>query len=194
MGENLGTHENYTDMGKYGGLSDLENGVGDPSILVDRQTGTIWVSALRTHGKPGKRAWNSSESGLSHHETGQFRDENGIPHSTIIYSKNRGETWRSRTGAKPETTEAQVIELNDGSLMMNMRDSRNVEDKNGSNGRAIMITSALGETWLVHPTSNSALIEPTCMASILMRSLLSMENCKKWSFSAIPLRKQNAKK
>src|SRR5690554_7187219 len=47
---------------------------------------------------------------------GQYKDENDMPHSTIIYSKDKGETWEIGTGAKSNTTEAQVVELNDGSL------------------------------------------------------------------------------
>ena len=206
------------DMGEWGGLSNRENGVGDPSILVDRQTGTIWVAGLWTHAKPDKRAWNSSGPGLTPEETGQlllvksdddgktwsepvnitkqvknekwqlflqgpgkgismkdgtlvfpaqFKNEDKIPYSTIIYSKNKGKTWQTGTGAKPETTEAQVIELNDGSLMLNMRDNRNIGNKSETNGRAVMITNNLGETWLDNPTTNRSLPEPTCMASLI---------------------------
>lgn len=206
------------DMGEWGGLSNRENGVGDPSILVDRQTGTIWVAGLWTHGKPDKRAWNSSGPGLMPEETGQlllvksdddgktwsepvnitkqvknekwqlflqgpgkgismkdgtlvfpaqFKNEDKIPFSTIIYSKDKGKTWQTGTGAKPETTEAQVIELNDGSLMLNMRDNRNIGNKSETNGRAVMITNNLGETWYDHLTTNRSLPEPTCMASLI---------------------------
>ncbi len=102
----------------------------------------------------------------------QFKDENGVPHSTIIYSKDSGETWEAGTGAKPETTEAQVIELNDGKLMLNMRDNRNTKDKSGSNGRAVMITGDLGKTWEEHSTSNRSLIEPTCMASLIKEKFI----------------------
>jgi len=211
------------DMGEWGGLPNRENGVGDPSILVDRQTGTIWVAGLWTHGKPNQRAWNSSNPGMSPEETGQlllvksdddgktwsepvnitkqvkdekwqlflqgpgkgismkdgtlvfpaqFKDEEKIPHATIIYSKDHGKTWQTGTGAKPETTEAQVIELNDGSLMLNMRYNRNNLNKSETNGRAVMVTNDLGKTWFDHPTSNSALIEPTCMASLIKEEFM----------------------
>lgn len=206
------------DMGEWGGLSNRENGVGDPSILVDRQIGTIWVAGLWTHGKPDQRAWNSSNPGLSPEETGQFllvksdddgktwsepmnitkqvkneqwqlflqgpgkgismkdgtlvfpaqfKNEDKIPFATIIYSIDKGKTWQTGNGAKPETTEAQVIELNDGSLMLNMRDNRNIGNKSETNGRSVMITNDLGETWFDHPTTNRSLPEPTCMASLI---------------------------
>ena len=79
-------------------------------------------------------------------------------HSTIIYSKDGGETWTIGTGAKTNTTEAQVVELSDGSLMLNMRDDLNRKDKSETNGRAVAVTKDLGITWELHPTSNSAFV------------------------------------
>ena len=59
----------------------------------------------------------------------QFRginDEpiNGKPFSTIIHSKDRGQTWTIGTGVKIDTTEAQVVQLADDSIMINCRDNR----------------------------------------------------------------------
>jgi len=51
--------------------------------------------------------------------------------------------------------------------MLNMRDDRNRRVKDETNGRAVAITSDLGETWTIHPSSNSALPEPNCMASLI---------------------------
>jgi len=84
----------------------------------------------------------------------------GKPFSTLMTSKDRGETWQIGTGVKVDTTESQVVELADGTLMINCRDNRR-----GS--RSIYTTRDLGKTWQIHPTSRSALIEPTCMASLL---------------------------
>ncbi len=88
-------------------------------------------------------------------------------HSTIVYSRDGGETWSIGTGAKSNTTESQVAELSDGSLMLNMRDDRNRTDKTETNGRAVAITNDMGATWTVHPSSNSLLPEPNCMASLI---------------------------
>ncbi len=199
------------DMGEWGGLPENQNGIGDPSVLVDKVTGTIWVAAVWAHGHPGERNWWASKPGMSPKTTSQFmltkseddgltwsepinitsqikdpkwhlllqgpgkgitmdngtlvfpaqyKDEEEMPHSTIIYSSDQGATWKIGTGAKSNTTEAQIVELDDGSLMLNMRDNR-------GGSRSIYTTSNMGETWEVHSTSRIALIEPVCMASLI---------------------------
>ncbi|MCL4109428.1 UNVERIFIED_CONTAM: hypothetical protein GTU68_043656 [Idotea baltica] len=204
------------DMGEFGGLPQKQNGCSDPNILVDRETGEIFVSAVWTHGKPGERSWRGSGPGMTPEETGQFmlvksdddgktwsepinitkhvknpkwrfvlagpgngitmkngtlvfpaqfRGENeepvnGKPFSTLIYSKDRGKTWTIGTGVKIDTTEAQLVELGDGSIMINCRDNR-------GGSRSIYTTHDLGKTWDLHPTSRSALPEPVCMASLI---------------------------
>lgn len=206
------------DMGDYNGLPQEQNGVGDPSVLVDQATNTIWVAGLWVSGIPGQTAWNGSKPGLKPGVTGQFvltrsdddgvtwsqpiniteqckvpewnlffqgpgkgitmtdgtlvfpaqyKDAQAMPYSTIIYSKDHGKTWSVGTGAKSNTTEAQVVQLSDGSLMLNMRDNRNVSEKGDLNGRAVAITKDLGKTWTVHSSSNSALPESNCMASLI---------------------------
>lgn len=81
----------------------------------------------------------------------------GIPYSSIIYSDDKGKTWKSGTGAKSNTTEAQVVETTPGTLMLNMRDNRGMF-------RSVATTNDMGKTWIEHPTSYSALIDPVCMA------------------------------
>ncbi|MEC3966944.1 sialidase family protein [Flagellimonas halotolerans] len=207
------------DMGGFDGLPEDQNGIGDPAVLVDRRTNTIWVAALWLHGYPGERAWNASEPGMSPDKTGQlmlvkseddgltwsspinitkmtkqpewqlffngpgagitmengtlvfpaqFKDAERVPHSTIIYSNDNGKSWQVGTGAKSETTEAQVVEVSQGVLMLNMRDDRNRANRKDSlNGRSVATSRDMGKTWIEHPTSRKALIEPNCMASII---------------------------
>ena len=95
----------------------------------------------------------------------QGRDEKGTPFSNITWSRDGGKTWITSTPATKHTTECAVVELQDGSLMLNMRDNRNRGNEE-VNGRSVFVTSDLGETWKEHPTSRNALIEPTCMASL----------------------------
>jgi sialidase-1 len=91
------------------------------------------------------------------HPNGRKR---GIPHSTILYSRDQGKTWQIGTGAKPDTTECRVVELDDGSLMLNMRDNRRA-------ARAVYTTRDMGKTWTPHPTDGKALPCPTCNACLL---------------------------
>ena len=55
------------------------DGIGDPSVMVDRKTGTIWVSATWSH---GNRSWRGSGPGLTPEETGQWilvkSDDDGL--------------------------------------------------------------------------------------------------------------------
>lgn len=188
------------------------DGIGDPAVLVDAKTGSIWVAATWSH---GNRSWVGSGRGLKPDETGQLMlvrsDDDGVtwsepinitsqvkrpewcfllqgpgkgismrdgtivfaaqyqdppenkrlPHSTIIYSKDHGETWRVGAGAFADTTESQVVEVEPGVLMLNCRYNR-------SSLRVVMTSRDLGETWKAHPSSQRSLIEPrACMASLI---------------------------
>ncbi|HLR31387.1 MAG TPA: sialidase family protein, partial [Fodinibius sp.] len=109
----------------------------------------------------------------------QFKDEEGMPYSTIIYSKDHGKTWDIGTGAKSNTTEAQVVELSDGSLMLNMRDNR-------GGSRSVYTTDDLGESWQKHPTSREALIEPVSQASLIQFPAPQDTSSKHWLMFSNP--------
>ncbi|WP_373155270.1 BNR-repeat neuraminidase N-terminal domain-containing protein [Bacteroides cellulosilyticus] len=206
-------------FGETGGLPAGQNGVGDPCILVDTQTNTIWVVAAWTHGMGNKRAWVSSYPGMDKTRTAQliltkstddgktwsqpinitdqvkdpswyfllqgpgrgitmhdgtlvfpiqFIDSTRVPNAGIMYSKDRGETWKLHNLARNNTTEAQVAEVEPGVLMLNMRDNR-------GGSRAVATTSDLGNTWTEHVSSRKALQEPVCMASLI--NVKASENC-----------------
>lgn len=57
------------------------DGIGDPAILVDQQTGTIWVAATWSH---GNRSWVGSGPGMTPEETGQVM---------MVRSDDDGVTW-----------------------------------------------------------------------------------------------------
>jgi sialidase-1 len=90
----------------------------------------------------------------------QFIDSERMPHAGIMYSKDHGETWKIHNPARSNTTEAQVVEVEPGVLMLNMRDNR-------GGSRAVAITTDLGKTWKEHTSSRSVLQEPVCMASLI---------------------------
>lgn len=109
----------------------------------------------------------------------QGRDETGMAISTLISSKDRGRSWSAGnriTEAVP-CNECMCVELPDGSIMLNCRSTVNRGLKEG-NGRIIGTTTDLGKTWTEHPTSRKALIEPTCMASILRHDYLRADGQK----------------
>ena len=103
----------------------------------------------------------------------QFRDAEGVPHSTIIASRDSGETWSIGTGVMPHTNEAQVAELSEGSLMINMRSTR-------GGGRAVATSDDFGRTWIEHPTSRGALPEPICMAGLLGFDWPAGDGARRW--------------
>lgn len=83
-----------------------------------------------------------------------------VPFASIVYSKDGGANWEIGAPAKRNTTEAQVVELTNGELMLNMRD-------NEGGSRSVMTTKDMGETWVEHSSSGWALVEPVCMASLI---------------------------
>lgn len=95
----------------------------------------------------------------------QGRDFTGMPFSNITYSKDGGKTWITSNPSYSNTTECMAVELDNGAIMLNMRDNRN-HGNVSPNGRRICITTDLGKTWTEHPTSHRVLTEPTCMASL----------------------------
>lgn len=57
------------------------DGIGDPAVLVDRNTGAIWVAATWSH---GNRSWRGSGQGMKPEETGQLM---------LVRSDDDGATW-----------------------------------------------------------------------------------------------------
>lgn len=81
--------------------------------------------------------------------------------ATICYSKDNGKTWVYGNGLPQRTSECQVVESEDGVLMLNCRN----ESRSGK--RIVYITKDLGKTWTPHESNDSVLIEPTCQASLI---------------------------
>ena len=71
-------------FGEHEGLPKAQNGVGDPAILVDKKTGTIWIIAAWTHGMGNGRAWWNSQPGMDMHHTAQLM---------LVKSDDDGKTW-----------------------------------------------------------------------------------------------------
>lgn len=104
--------------------------------------------------------------------------------STLCTSADGGKTWKYGTGIPHATSECQVAELSDGSLMLNCRNER----RQGK--RIVYVTKDLGKTWTAHESNNKALQEPTCQASLLRtdKGLFLFSNPKAGSRSHMTIR------
>jgi sialidase-1 len=188
-------------------LRDGTNALNNPTAVVDRDTGTIWLLLIRTSTKKYKnideiakatgrvsdmwamhsddegatwagptditksltrRGWNrvvpgpgvgiQLRSGRLVIPCTHFVGELAADH--IIYSDDHGKHWRLGGSTEEKTDEDQIVELTDGSLMLNMR---NYQEKGH---RALAISKDGGLTWS-KVTSDPTLIEPTCEASLI---------------------------
>jgi len=202
------------DMGEYGGLGQNRNGCSDPGLVVDRETGEIFCTAVWMWDKPGEHQWRGigSEPG---HEIGksaqllmvrstddgltwskpenlterlknpdwillapspqngltlrdgtlvipaQGRDEQDRTFSTLVTSRDHGKTWGVGSTQASGNNECQVVELADGSLMLNGRTTGQTRF------RSVWITRDLGKTWEPHATHRNTLIEPRCNGSLI---------------------------
>ena len=146
------------DMGEYGGLGEDQNGCSDPNILVDENTGEIFVSAVWTHGKPGTHQWRDkgSEPGHDIKKSTQFM---------MVRSTDDGITW-----SEPENLTKKLknpewwlfapapgngITMSDGTLVMPTQG----RDKNGERFSNIMWSRDHGKTWNVSEHARSGTTE-----------------------------------
>lgn len=117
----------------------------------------------------------------------------------VIVSDDAGQTWRIGGVVGPQCNESQVVELGEGSLMLNIRSYR------GNNRRLVAISKDGGDTF-AEPTPDKTLIEPVCQSSIVrhpgklggilfanpastkrenMTVRLSRDECKTWPHSRV---------
>ncbi|MCX6624773.1 MAG: sialidase family protein, partial [Acidobacteria bacterium] len=80
-------------------------------------------------------------------------------YSHVIYSDNRGVTWQIGGSLPRKTDECAVVQLEDHSLLLNMRNNQ------GAHRRAIARSHEGGEVW-EHFGFDDALVDPTCQASM----------------------------
>ena len=139
-------------FGEYGGLPAAQNGVGDPSILVDTKTNTAWVIAAWTHGMGNQRAWRCSSPGMDMNHTAQL---------VLAKSTDDGKTW-----SKPINITSQVkkpewhfllqgpgrgITMADGTLVFPIQ----FIAKDRIPWAGIMYSKDRGETWHIHQPARS---------------------------------------
>lgn len=161
------------DMGKWGGLPEKFNGVSDACILVDKQTGNIFIAGLWMHGvlnEDGKwveglneesKTWNhqwrgkGSQPGFDVKQSAQFM---------MVKSTDNGKTWSAPVNltrmCKQEDwwlwapAPGHGITLSDGTLVFPTQG----RDKTGKGFSNITYSRDGGNTW---KTATPALTEST---------------------------------
>lgn len=139
-------------FGEYGGLPKAQNGVGDPSILVDKKTGAIWIAALWTHGMGNGRAWFNSQQGMDIDHTGQLM---------LAKSTDDGKTWSEPINNTPQVKDpswflllqgpGMGITMQNGTLVFPIQfiDSTRIPNA------GIMYSKDRGKTWHIHNAARS---------------------------------------
>ena len=134
-------------FGEYGGLPAAQNGVGDPSILVDTKTNTIWIIAAWTHGMGNGRAWWNSQPGMDMHHTAQLM---------LVKSDDDGKTWSDPINITEQVKDpswyfllqgpGRGITMEDGTLVFPIQ----YIGKDRIPNAGIMYSKDRGETWTIH--------------------------------------------
>ena len=173
-GQTWGAQQVIMDIGTFRGMPQEVNGCSDPGIIVDPETGEIFVFAVWMNGRAGTHQWNSggSEPGHEIGRSAQF---------VMIRSLDDGRTW-----SKPENmtrewkdprwilyapSPQQGISLRDGTLVMPTQ-GRDEADRHFSN---LLISQDHGKSWTVSPAASFGNTE--CQAVQLADDSLIL-NCR----------------
>ncbi|WP_300812460.1 sialidase family protein [uncultured Bacteroides sp.] len=134
-------------FGEYGGLPAAQNGVGDPSILVDTRTNTIWIVAAWSHGMGNQRAWWSSHPGMDLNHTAQL---------VLAKSTDDGKTWSAPINITKQVKlpewyfllqgPGRGITMADGTLVFPIQ----FIDKTRVPNAGIMYSKDGGQKWTIH--------------------------------------------
>ena len=129
------------------GLPHGQNGVGDPSILVDEKTNTIWIVAAWTQGMGNGRAWWNSMPGMEHGVTAQLM---------LVKSEDDGQTWSEPINITSQLKDpswyfllqgpGRGISMQDGTLVFPIQ----YIDKTRVPNAGIMYSKDHGKTWKTH--------------------------------------------
>lgn len=139
-------------FGEFNGLPSAQNGVGDPAILVDKTTGTIWIVAVWTHGMGNRRAWFNSLPGMSLNETAQLM---------MVKSDDDGKTWSQPVNVTSQVKDpdwrfllqgpGRGITMQDGTLVFTTQ----FIDSESLPHAGLMYSKDHGKTWIISSPARS---------------------------------------
>jgi sialidase-1 len=161
------------DMGKWGGLPEKFNGVSDANVLVDKNTGAIFIAGLWMHGVLSEEGrWIEGVTDTSTNWNHQWRNKGSQPgfdekHTAqfmIVKSLDNGKAWSKPANITQQCKEeawwlwapapGAGITMQDGTLVFPTQG----RDKNGKAFSNITYSKDGGATW---HTSNRASKEST---------------------------------
>lgn len=139
-------------FGEYEGMPKAQNGVGDPSILVDEKTGAIWIVAAWTHGMGNGRAWTNSMDGNGIETTAQL---------VLTKSVDDGKTWSDPINITDQVKDpswnfllqgpGRGITMEDGTLVFPIQ----YIDSDRMPHAGIMYSKDRGENWTINSPARS---------------------------------------
>lgn len=165
-------------FGETGGLPAAQNGVGDPSILVDTKTNTVWIVAAWAHGMGNQRAWISSHPGMDMNRTAQLM---------LTKSMDDGKTWSEPVNITQQVKDpswrfllqgpGRGITMRDGTLVFPVQfiDSMRVPNA------GIMYSKDCGETWRLHNLARTNTTEAQVAETEPGTLMLNMRDNRKGS-------------
>jgi sialidase-1 len=154
--------------------AEIVNGTGDGSrtVWITKSTddGVTWAKPLEITKDVKKPEWTWYATGPGigiQTKSGRLvipcdsKSEKGkVRESHVIFSDDHGKTWKLGGVVGPGCNESQVAELDDGTLLLNMRSFQ-------GNNRRLIATSKDGGATFTKPVADPALIEPVCQASLV---------------------------
>ena len=154
-------------------------------VTSSSDNGKTWSNPKEITGSVKKENWTWYATGPCHGiqlEKGKYKDRLVIPcdhieagtkkyYSHVIYSDDHGKTWKlGGTTPQDQVNECTVAELNNGLLILNMRNYDRTQKS-----RKISFSEDGGITWsAIQP--DTTLIEPICQASLIF----DKKNRKLW--------------
>ena len=139
-------------FGETDGLPAGQNGVGDPAVLVDKNTGTVWAIAAWAHGMGNGRAWTNSMPGMEPAET---------PQLMLVRSDDDGRSWSEPINITKQVKDpswcfllqgpGRGITMRDGTLVFAIQ----FIDSDRMPHSGIMYSRDHGQTWHIHNPARS---------------------------------------